>query len=84
MLRLEEAHGQKHEFGLDNLGLAFLDHNRTTTVGVGPPVDFLNFYTCQFAVLAEKLQRVDIPAAGAALFVTRCGMISIWVTLLQP
>ena len=70
MFRLQESHSQQTELGLDNLGLALLDHDGATAFWVWLPVNLLNLYASQFAVLAQKLQGVDIPATGATLLVT--------------
>ena len=84
MLRLEKAHGQQTELGLDDVGLAFLYHQRAgnpspvSRGGCWLPVDILHTYAGQLAVLAQKLERVDIPAAGAALLVTRGGLERAW------
>ena len=46
-------HSQQDQFGLDNLGLALLNHEGTTTGGVRFPVDFLNADTRQVTILAS-------------------------------
>ena len=66
---LEEAHGEEAELGLDDFGLALLNHDGTSAGGVGFPVDFLDADAGEVAVGAEELEGVDVPAAGAAFFV---------------
>ena len=69
VLRLQKSHGQQTKFGLDDLGLALLYHDGTAAIRIWLPVDFLNLNTSQTAVLAQELKRVDVPTAGASLFV---------------
>ena len=74
MLGLEESHGEEHELGLDDFGLSGLDHDGTTAGGIGLPINGLDADAGEFAVLAEELESVDVPAAGAAFFVTRSSL----------
>ena len=74
MLGLQEAHGEEDELGLDDLRLTLLDHYRTTTFRIWFPIDFLNFHTCQFAVLTEEFEGVDVPTSDASLLMRRGGL----------
>lgn len=74
VLWLQEAHSQQAEFSLDDFGFPFLDHDGTSAVGVGFPIDFLHLDACQLALLAQKFEGVDVPAACAAFFVRRGGL----------
>ena len=49
---LQESHSEEYELCLDNLRLAFLYHDGTTTLGIGLPVDLLYLHTCELTVLA--------------------------------
>ena len=83
MLRLQEAHGEEAELGLDDEGFALRDHDgtrgwgtcrRTSGYGGGLPVDFLDFYASQLAILAKELKGVDVPSAGTAFLMRRGGL----------
>ena len=90
VLWFQESHGEETELSLDDFGFALLNHNGTTTVGVGLPIDFLHFHACQLSVFSKKFKGVDIPSSlgqgfwGSTGPSTGFGIISIWVTLLQP
>ena len=71
---LQEAHGQQTELGLDDFRLTLLDHDGTTAVGIGFPIDFLYFHTSELPVLTQELQGVDVPSSRASLFVRRGGL----------
>ena len=74
ILGLQKSHGEQAELGLNDFGLAFLDHNRTATSGIGFPVYFLHLDTCESAVLAKKFKRIDVPSTRAALLMARGGL----------
>ena len=78
MLGLQETHGEEDEFGLDDFGFSSFNHDGTTTVGVGFPVDGLDAYTCDMTVLAKELKGVDVPSTGAAFLVRRGGLEDDW------
>ena len=76
VLWLQEAHSQQAEFSLDDFGLPFLDHDGTSAVGVGLPIDFLHLDACQLAIsylwllctslsawLADFLRQDSMPAS---------------------
>ena len=71
VLWLQESHGQQAELCLNDEGLALLHHDGTTALGVGFPVYFLHLHTRQSAVLTQELERIDVPATGAAFLVAR-------------
>ena len=52
MFGLEESHSQQNKFSLDNLGFALLNHDGATTLWIWLPVNLLNLYTSQLAILA--------------------------------
>ncbi len=65
----QEAHGQQTEFCLDDFRLALLNHDGTTAVGIGLPIDFLHFHARQLSVLTEELKGVDVPSSRTSFFV---------------
>ena len=71
---LEEAHSQENKFGLDDFRFALLNHDGTTTVGIGFPVNLLNLYTCEVTIFADEFEGIDIPTTCAAFFMTRCSL----------
>ena len=77
-MRPQESHGQQHHVGLDYLRLLCRLHQWATSVGVGHPRYFLHLHARQLAVLSEKLQRVDVPAPDASLFVGESRLQRAW------
>ena len=74
MFGLEEAHGQQHQLGLDDLGLALRHHQRAATVGIGLPVYLLHAHSSELSIAAEELQSVDVPPSRAAFLVRGGGL----------
>ena len=70
MFGLQESHGEEHELGLDDLWLAFLDHDGATTLWIGLPVNLLHLDASEFAVFAYELEGVDIPTTRASFLMT--------------
>ena len=70
VLWFQESHGEETELSLDDFGFALLDHNGTTTIGVGLPIDFLHFHACQLSVFSKKFKGIDIPSSRTSFFVT--------------
>ena len=79
MLGFEESHGEQDEFGLDDFRFTLLNHDRTTAIGIGLPINFLNADTCQMTLLTEEFKGVDVPAAGTAFLVRGGGLEGAWV-----
>ena len=78
MLGFQEPHSQQDQLGLDNLELTGFHHQRTTTFGIGFPVDRLNADARNLSVLTEELERVDVPATGTTFLMRRSGLEDDW------
>ena len=70
LLRFQETHCQEAGLALDDFRFASLNHEWPASLRIRFPVYRLDTNTGEASVLAKELQRVDVPAAYTALFVT--------------
>ena len=79
MLRFEESHCKEARLTLYHLGVASLNHQWTASPWIRLPLDGLHTDATQLSVLADELQRVDVPAARTSLLVARRGFEHTWI-----